>query len=120
MLAKKYRLTKQRDFDQVFKKTRSIFSENLSIRSLRSNQEVTTFGFIISNKIDKRSTRRNALKRQLRTIVGMRDDIVGGFKIIISVKKDFIYPYDQKKIKDQVDYLLKKSGVIKSKEHENA
>ena len=72
------------------------------------------FGFVISNKISKLATRRNALKRQLRMIVEKSlPNIKPGYDVVMIVKRDFSYPYKQKVIEAQVINGLGKAGILK-------
>lgn len=69
----------------------------------------TRIGIVISNKIDKRATRRNELKRKIRAIVReILPEINGGHDIIIQVKKAPEYPYDFHKIRSQIESALTK------------
>lgn len=80
------------------------------------NNTPSRFGFVISNKIDKRATRRNALKRRIRVAIEEElAQISGGLDVVIQLKKPFVYPYDHKIIKDEVWSGLMKLGIIKRK-----
>jgi len=71
MLNKKFRLNKGNDFRKVFK-SRPVYEGGLSVRAISKDQgQETRFGFIVSNKVEKRATKRNKLKRQLRAIVAI-------------------------------------------------
>jgi len=62
---------------------------------LKKNSPMTRFGFVISNKIDKRATRRNALKRRLRAMARQSiDKVLIGFDIIVIVREQYPFPYD--------------------------
>lgn len=114
MLSRQNRLTSSKDFERAFKKTRPIFTRNLSFRVFKKNRESypTRVGFIISNKISKLATRRNALKRQLRKIVhDLISELKPGYDVIIVVKSDFNYPYKQAEIKTQVIEGLKRAEI---------
>lgn len=111
MLAKKNRIRKKKEFDRVFKKSKPVSSENLIIRS--SLGQNIKFGFIVSNKVDKRSSRRNAIKRQLRAITReFFPKVKDGTNVVVMVKKDFPFPYDHSKIKEQYTGLLMRANVL--------
>lgn len=112
MLPKNNRLSKPKDFDRVFKKTKPVFSEHLSLRCSLNNAE-SRIGFVVSNKVDKRSVRRNALKRQLRTIAQELLPNIAPANIVLIVKKDFDFPYDQKVIKSELSDLLRRAKLLK-------
>lgn len=118
MLPKNKRIRKDIEFQKVFKKSKPVFGANLSIRfsQRQANTDPNTrFGFIVSNKIDKRATRRNAIKRQLREVASdLISSVKSGYDVVVVLKCDFDYPYDQKVIKSQFSQLLKKAGLLKS------
>ena len=120
MLPQTQRIQKNKDFERVFKKGKSVFTKNLSIRILldrfnaEDGQAHVRFGFIISNKVNKLAVRRNAVKRQLRKICqSLIVEIGQSCDIVIMVKQDFPYPYDQKEIEEQVKEGLEKAAIIK-------
>lgn len=119
MLPKVNRLKRDKDFQKVFKKTTPGFTANLSFRVFEINQKnresiPSRFGFIISNKINKNSTRRNALKRQLREIVrSLISELKSGYDVIVSVRRDFSFPYSQEDIKNQIVDGLGRKGLFK-------
>lgn len=70
------------------------------------------FGFVISNKIDKRSSRRNGLKRRIRAVIeGRMTEFPQNINVVIQVKKPFDYPYDFSVIEGEVMEGLKKAGA---------
>lgn len=115
MLQKINRLQKDREFMKVFKIAKPVNTENFAVRVLYGKPQAsgslksTRIGIVISNKIDKRATRRNELKRKIRAIV--RDILPGlnsGLDIIIQVKKAPEHPYNFQLIKAQIESVLKK------------
>lgn len=104
-----------KDYQKVFKNSKPVYTENLIFRASKG-RDITRFGFVVSNKIDKRATRRNSLRRRLRSIVQeLMPGIAGGYDVAILVKKDFSFPYEFKEIKGQVVEGLKKVGLLMSK-----
>ena len=69
MLAKKYRLSKDKDIQQVFKKGKIYFSPFFNLKILENSLDNSRFCIIVSTKISKRAVVRNKTKRQLRTII---------------------------------------------------
>ncbi len=69
MLPKSWRIRLEKDFDRIFSKGRSIHATTMSIKYLPSSLDNPRFGFLVSNKISKRATQRNIIKRRLRAIV---------------------------------------------------
>jgi ribonuclease P protein component len=116
MLPKYNRLQKEREFQRVFKNSRSFSMRNLSIRTAKNTtrEGKIRFGFVISNKIDKRAVRRNALKRQLREIARtLIFELNPGYDIVVVVQRDFDFPYKQEEIKKQFLEGIRKAGILK-------
>ena len=116
MLKKVNRLQRDRDFMKVFKIAKPVNTENFSIRTLYRNtpqtlnlKTQTRIGIVISNKIDKRATKRNELKRKIRAIFQeILPELKDNVDIIVQVKKAPEYPYDYQNIKEQIKSVLTK------------
>ncbi|PIS08095.1 ribonuclease P protein component [Candidatus Berkelbacteria bacterium CG10_big_fil_rev_8_21_14_0_10_43_13] len=115
MLNKLNRLQKDKDFSKVFRSSRPVFTGNLNVRALkRPDAGPSRFGFVISNKIEKRATRRNALKRRLRAATReLIPSIKVGFNVVITVKQNYSYPYDYVKLKTDLNLAYAKIGLKK-------
>lgn len=113
MLGKINRLQKDKEFRKIFKQSRPISAGNLVFRVMRQPNSVSTrFGFVISNKIDKRSTKRNALKRRLRSIAReLILKIKSGYDIIVIVRRNYPFPYDYAKIRADFERGTRESGL---------
>ena len=109
MLAKKNRLTKDRDFDLVFKKGRTIDGKFVFFKLGKNDLQISRFGFIIGKKISKKAAVRNKIKRMLREIIKEKmEKIKPGFDIIVGVRPSIIEK-DYQDIKKEVENLLGKS-----------
>ena len=110
MLAKKNRLKKREDFDNVYKKGRRIGSRFFLIKTIKGNKD-TRIGFIVSKKVVSKIVLRNKLKRRMREAVqSFQGDIKKGYDIIIialfgssekkysELKKDLINLFQQGKL----------------------
>lgn len=116
MLRRENRLQKGRDFQKVFKNSRPVFVNNLSVRVSQKPGALSParFGFVISNKVDKRSTRRNALKRRLRVVTREILPLVKpGLDIVVIVKSNFKYPYQLDEIKEQLREALTRAKAFR-------
>jgi len=120
MLAKEFRIQKAIDFQKVFKHSKPVRMANVTFRVFKNQKNIcdekpcVRFGFIISNKIDKRAVRRNALKRQLRQIASdLISELESGYDIVTVVNKDFPYPYEQSEIKKQFVEGMQRAGTLK-------
>ena len=66
MFAKENRLTKDKEFDAVFKKGRSSYDKILGVKALKNDLSLNRFGILISVKVSKKAVERNKIRRQLR------------------------------------------------------
>ncbi len=69
MLKSENRLTKNNDFDAVFKKGRSCYSKIFSVKILPNSLEENRFGILVGTKISKKAVNRNKIKRQIRAAI---------------------------------------------------
>lgn len=95
MLKKKHRLSKNKDIRRVFKEGRSFRHHFMSVKYTKNNLAVSRFAFIVSNKISKKATIRNKIKRRLRASISLYlKHITFGYDIAVimypeAVKSDF-------------------------------
>lgn len=69
MLSKTNRLTRKKDFDEVFKKGKSFKSGFLIFKALKNSSKEKRIGFVVSKKVSNKATTRNKVKRRLRAAV---------------------------------------------------
>ena len=115
MLSKAHRITKQKDFEQIFKKGKKLKEDFLILAVLNNSLDETRFGFIVSRKVSKKATLRNKIKRRLRALIKPQiSQIKKGLDIAIMAcpgleVKDF---WEMESI---INKLLKKSNCLKNK-----
>ncbi|HOX41678.1 MAG TPA: ribonuclease P protein component [bacterium] len=113
MLEKTNRLQKERDFRSVFKLSKPVYSGRLAIRAANLKFNSSRFGFVISNKIEKRATRRNSIKRKLRAAAReILPKMQGKFSIVVIVVQPYEFPFDFALIKRDLESGLLKAKVI--------
>lgn len=69
MLAKKNRLTKDKDFDNVFNNGQSSYDKLLGIKIISNNLAYNRFGVLVGNKVSQKAVERNKIKRQIREVI---------------------------------------------------
>lgn len=114
MLAKPNRLKADRDFKKVLKFGTFFSSKNLRLKVIPNNLDTSRFGFVIGTKVDKRSTVRNRLKRQVREVVRLlyqAGKIKAGKDISLNLSGGLLGKEHQE-IKKEVEYLLNKAGLL--------
>jgi ribonuclease P protein component len=112
MLPKGQRLTKQKDFDNVYRGGRPSFGGILSLRCAQNNLPDTRTAVIISNKISKKAVERNRIKRQIRYAVQKHSAKISSGYDCIFIGKPEIVGKDYKDIEKVAINLLRKQGLI--------
>ncbi|MFN3301454.1 MAG: ribonuclease P protein component [Patescibacteria group bacterium] len=113
MLAKKFRLTKKRDFEILAEEGRSFFINEMGVKYRKNNLDYSRFAFIVSTKVDKRSTARNKIKRRLREIVHQNLKIIKpGFDVLVIAKPE-IKNLDFWSMKEKLEGIFKKLAFLK-------
>lgn len=84
MISQKNRLTKDKEFDYVFKKGRSCYNKILGVKVAVNNLQHNRFGVIVSTKISKKATERNKIKRRIKAEVNSQSDkLKKGYDIVL-------------------------------------
>lgn len=113
MLKKIHRLTKDKDFDNIFKNGRSSYNKILGIKATASQQVDSRFGIVVSAKISKKAVERNKIKRQIREIIRARlDKIKSGYDIMIISLPD-ILGKNYQEIEESINRHFKRLGLYK-------
>ncbi len=71
MLPRAHRITKQKDFNLLFRKAKSFQGKELLVRIRERGEGETRTGVIVSKKSAKKATTRNRLKRRIREILSL-------------------------------------------------
>ncbi|MCD4761819.1 ribonuclease P protein component [bacterium] len=82
MFPKKNRLSKKKDFDNVFKEGKGRYGKYLGIKIKTNKLEYTRIGIIVGIKVNKSAVKRNKIKRQIRAALE-KNDIKKGFDVIV-------------------------------------
>ena len=69
MLPKINRLAKKKDFDAIFKHGKSVYLPTFLLKYQPNQLRVSRLGVIVSNKVSKKATLRNSIKRKIREIM---------------------------------------------------
>ena len=69
MLSKSNRLKQKKDIERVIKRGESFKEKFLVLKTAKNSLSQSRFGFIVSQKISKKATIRNKIRRKLREIV---------------------------------------------------
>jgi len=69
MFKKINRLTKDKEFANVFKNGRSSYDKIMGVKAVATELNYNRFGIMISNKVSKKAVERNKIKRQIREAI---------------------------------------------------
>ena len=118
MLDKKNRITKQKEFDQFFgkefkqKKGQNVAGKFVILKCFDNETEDTRFAFVVSNKVDKRATHRNKIRRQLRSIIRDNASCLKKGKDCLIIIKPSIKDKEFIDVEKEFTLLLKKVKLI--------
>ncbi len=118
MLKRINRIGKQKDFDQFFGQNfkkhrgRNASSRFAILKTYLNDRKYPRAAFVISNKIDKRATARNAMKRQFReTVREILPDIKENYDMLF-IAKPTAKTASVQALRDDLRRLMKKAGII--------
>jgi ribonuclease P protein component len=110
MIPKKYRLSKNHEFNAIYKKGHffsTLLFKIVILRDLRVDKKI---GIVVGKNISNKATERNLYKRQIRAIIHQRlKNIKSGNKIIIILKNK---PVDYNNLQNELELCLKKSALF--------
>lgn len=114
MLKKENRLTKNRYFNFIYRKGSKFYAHESYLVVTKTKFLFNKYGFAVSSKIGN-AVVRNKVKRRLRSIVRELGKNVKQKVNCIIVARVGIEKLSYKEMKNQVDYLFKKSGIYEPK-----
>jgi len=82
MLPRKHRLTTDKDVTRVLRKGRAVFTNLVIVKALPNDLGVTRATVVVGTKVEKRSTKRNLIKRRLRAVLESK---ISNFKIALDL-----------------------------------
>lgn len=96
MLPKPQRLRRMRDFALLSQKGRPVYGPFFTLR-FRQSQESTKVGFVASTKVFKRANKRNRVKRRMREVLRLTQDIwPKNFDLLFVIKAEvFDAPFEE-------------------------
>jgi ribonuclease P protein component len=113
MFPKINRIKKKKDFESIFRNSKSFKSSFFILKVLKNDLSVNRFGFVVSQKVSKKAVVRNKVKRRLvKAVKDNAGKIKSGIDLVFIAlpgveNREFL------EIKEVVNYVLVKSGLIK-------
>ncbi len=113
MLQRINRLTKKKDFDNVFKNGFGAYNKAIGIKAVNNNIGVNRFGIIVSAKVSKLAVTRNKIKRQIRKIINNEKELAGKTKDYAIIALPPVKELNFMEISQMIKQSLKKIANIK-------
>lgn len=114
MLPKKNRLTKNKEFDYVFKNGRSSYDNVIGIKNALNDISDVRLGILISNKVSKKAVVRNKIKRQIREIFSSKLNKVKPGNDFVIIVMPLILAKTYQDIEKSIMFNLKKIKAFKN------
>jgi len=112
MLAKKYKLSREKDIQYVLKKGKIYFSRFFNLKLAKNNMNKPRFCIIISTSISKKAVVRNRVKRQIRAIIyNNLPNIKENYDFIVLIKPIAVLATFEE-LQKTMTFLLKKAKIV--------
>lgn len=112
MSAKEQRLTRQKDFQGVFSKGKSVREGQLVLKARFVQGETAKFGIVVSKKVAKQAVVRNRIRRVLRAALSAQAEAIKkGVQAVLIVLPGFEEKGAQE-LRTQVHRLLQKASLF--------
>ncbi len=86
MLKQDNRISRNKDFDRVFKTGQSFYAKVLGAKAVKNDSMITRFGILVSTKVSKKAVIRNKIKRQIREISKAElNNLKKGYDVVLIV-----------------------------------
>jgi ribonuclease P protein component len=112
MLNKANRLTRDKEFEKVFKNARSAYNNLFSVKALSNNLSHNRFGIIVSLKVSKKAIERNKIKRRVREALRFFDDQITIHQDVVIVCRPSLINVNLKEIKNSLQLIFKRLKLI--------
>jgi len=112
MLPKINRIKKKKDFEMIFKNSKSFKNNLFILKVIKNNLKLNRFGFVVSQKVSKKAIVRNKVKRRLSEAIRdkMKNIEIGTDSVLIALpgieKKEF------SEIKEAINNALIRAKLI--------
>lgn len=111
MLPKIYRVRKNSEFTKIYQDSRSFAAKNIVLFVRQREDSALKIGFSVSKKNGK-AHERNLIKRRLRALAWEELSKMHPGYDLVFLARTAIKEASYQEIKRDMNYLLKKSGVI--------
>ncbi len=112
MLARKHRLTTDKDVTRVLRKGRAVFTNLLVVKALPNEEGAVRATVVVSTKVHKRATKRNLIKRRVREVIHkLIPSFLAPVDIVILAQNEAV-DREQADFEAAIVYCLKKLRIL--------
>lgn len=111
MLPKINRIKKKKDFEIIFKNSKSFKNKLFILRAKKNNLDLCRVGLIVSQKVSKKAVVRNKIRRRLSKLLSERLKNIELGTDIIFIALSGIEKKEFQEIREGVDNILAKANV---------
>jgi len=111
MLPRINRIKNKKDFEAIFKNSKSFKNSFFIFKIAKSNLGFNRFGFVVSQKVSKKAVVRNKVRRRLVEAVKSESKDANGGKDVVIIALPRIAEADFWEIKEAVKSMLTKTGL---------
>lgn len=84
MLPKINRIKRKKDFSAIFAKSKSFKDKIFILKAAKNNLGINRFGFVVSQKVSKKATVRNKIRRRLSEAINLESpNIKTGTDVVV-------------------------------------
>lgn len=112
MLKKKFKIQKEKEIREIFKKSKKVFLPDFFVYFRPNNLSFSRCLVIVGLKISKKSSQRNKIRRRCYAVLELFYPFIKpGYDIIFVGLKSLIQK-DFSEIKNEIFYFLKKNKLL--------
>lgn len=111
MLPKINRIKKEKDFEAIFKNSKSVKNNLFIFKIAKNNLGINRFGFIVSKKVSPKAVIRNKARRRMAALARALSKRIKASTDVLLIALPGIEKKGFSDIKDAFEAALKKSGA---------
>jgi ribonuclease P protein component len=115
MLPQANRIKKKKDFETIFKNSKSFRSNFFVFKIKKNDLGLNRFGFVVSQKVSKNATVRNKVKRRLSEAAKIEIGNIKNGTDLVLIALSGIEKKDFSEIKEEIDNALAKLKLFSEK-----
>ena len=112
MLIKEKRIKKRKEFEAIFKNSKSLRDNLFILKVAKNNLQISRFGFIVSQKVSKKAVVRNKVRRRLVATIKAEEKNIKEGNDLVFIALSGIEKKEFSEIKGAVNNALVKAGVF--------